>query len=102
MFNMRCQTVIRNTTLENVLKMEAQNVLNGRPLLRDEPEASSRANYVESLVRDMVELIRTVPDMMEQVRIKAETNGMTFEEQLHADAAWIINNQIQNGEITIP
>lgn len=102
MFNMRCQTVIRNTSLETILKMEAQNVLNGRPLLRDEPEASSRANYVESLVRDMVELIRTVPDMMEQVRIKAETNGMTFEEQLHADAAWIINNQIQNGEITIP
>lgn len=99
MFNMRCQTVIRNTSLENILKMEAQNVLNGRPLLRDEPEASSRANYVESLVRDMVELIRTVPDMMEQIRIKAETNGMTFEEQLHADAAWIINNKIEQGEI---
>jgi hypothetical protein len=68
-------------------------------LLRDEPEASSRANYVESLVRDMVELIRTVPDMMEQIKEKAEANGMTFEEQLHADAAWIINNKIEQGEI---
>ena len=36
---------------------------------------------------------------MEQIRIKAETNGMTFEEQLHADAAWIINNKIEQGEI---
>ena len=83
-------------------KMEAQNVLNGRPLLRDETEAASQDNYVESLVRDMVELIRYIPEMMEQIREKADANGTPFEQQLHDDAAWIINNKIQNGEIQIP
>ena len=33
MRNLRCQTVIRNTTLEQVLKMEARNVLDGNPLM---------------------------------------------------------------------
>lgn len=102
MFNLRCQTVIHNTSLQNVMKMEAQNVLNGRPLLRDETEAASQDNYVESLVRDMVELIRYIPEMMEQIREKADANGTPFEQQLHDDAAWIINNKIQNGEIQIP
>lgn len=101
MMNMRCQTVIRNTTLEEVLKMEAQNVLNGLPLMRDEQNVFSRQTYVESLVKEMEESIRNNPQMMEMIREKAEANGVSVEEQLHADAAWIINYQIEQGEIVL-
>ncbi len=100
MKNLQCQTIIRNTNLEQVLKMEAQNVLNNRPLMRDEPNVVSRQTYVESLVKAMEEEIRNKnPELMESIREKAKANGLTVEEQLHADAAWIVNYQIEQGEI---
>lgn len=100
MRNLQCQTVIRNTTLEQVLKMEAQNILNDRPLMRDEPNVFSRQTYVESLVKAMEDEIRNNnPELMESIREKAKANGLSFEEQLHADAAWIVNYQIEQGEI---
>lgn len=99
MRNLQCQTVIRNTTLEQVLKMEAQNILNNRPLMRDEANVVSRQTYVESLVKAMEEQIRNNDALMESIRVKAETNGQPFEKQLHDDAAWIVNYQIEQGEI---
>lgn len=102
MKNLQCQTVIRNTTLEQVLKMEAQNILNARPLMRDEMDVVSRQTYVESLVKAMEEEIRNNnPELMENIREKAKANGISVEEQLHADAAWIINYQIEQGEIVL-
>ena len=101
MMNLRCQTVIQNTSLKKVLEMEAQNVLNGRPLLRDMEDVVSRANYVESLVKDMEEEIRNKPELMENIKKKAVKNGVPFEEQLYQDARWIVNDKIQKGEIVL-
>ena len=53
-------------------------------------------------VKAMEEQILNTPELLESIRQKAEANGISFEEQLHADAAWIINYQIEQGEITIP
>ncbi|MBQ6771108.1 MAG: hypothetical protein IJP44_09060 [Bacteroidales bacterium] len=99
MKNLQCQTVIRNTTLEQVLRMEAQNVLNGRPLMRDEPNVFSRQTYVESLVKAMEETILGNEELSRMAKEKSERNGITFEEQVNADARWIVNYQIDNGEI---
>ena len=100
MKNLQCQTIIHNTTLDQVLKMEAQNILNDRPLMRDEPNVFSRQTYVESLVKAMEDEIRNNnPELMESIREKAKINGLSEEEQLHGDAAWIINYQIEQGEI---
>lgn len=100
MKNMQCQTVIRNATLEEVLKMEAQNILNNRPLMRDEPNVVSRQTYMDALVKAMEEdIIKNNPALLESIRKKAETNGYTFEQQLHADAQWIVNYRIEKGEI---
>lgn len=101
MKNMLCQTVIHNTTLGQVLKMEARNLLNGRPLMRDEPDVVSRQAHVESLVKAMEERIRHNEALKESIREKAVANGKSFEEQLHDDAAWIVNNQIERGEIEL-
>ena len=82
---------------DEVLKMEAQNMLNGRPLIRDlEIEYSSEV-YKESLVKSMMEDMRHKPSLMEMVKEKAAANGMTIEEQLEADARWIVNDQIKRG-----
>lgn len=99
MKNLQCQTVIRNATLEQVLRMEAQNVLNDRPLMRDEPNVFSRQTYVESLVKAMEETILGNEELSRMAKEKSERNGITFEEQVNADARWIVNYQIDNGEI---
>lgn len=99
MKKLQCQMVFQNATLDEVLKMEAQNMLNGRPLIRDlEIEYSSEV-YKESLVKSMMEDMRHKPSLMEMVKEKAAANGMTIEEQLEADARWIVNDQINRGEI---
>ena len=99
MKNLQCQTVIHNTTLEQVLKTEAQNILNDRPLMRDEVNVVSRQTYVESLVRDMIEEIKSKPELMEHIRKLAEENDISIEEQAELAARWIVNDQIQQGLI---
>ena len=101
MIALRCQSIQQNLPLDEILKLEAQNVLNGRPLMRDNTTSVSREDYIESLVREMVEEIRNKPDLMAQIQEKADNSGRTLEEQLEADARWIINNRIANGEINL-
>ena len=96
---LKCQMVIKNTDLDNVLKMEVQNVLNNRPLMRDEEDVFSKEVYVESLVRDMMEELRNKPVLVEAIKEKAEKKGRTFEEQLEGDARWIVNDKIERGVI---
>jgi len=68
-------------------------------LMRDEQNVVSRQTIVESLVREMEDEIRGNAQLMESIREKAAANGISVEEQIHADAAWIVNYQIEQGEI---
>ena len=99
MKNLQCQTVIRNASLNQVLEMEAQNVLNNRPLMRDEQDVITKEVYVESLVRATMEELRNKAGSVERIREKAEKNGRTFEEQLEGDARWVVNDKIEKGII---
>lgn len=97
MINLQCQTNLRNTSLDNILKMEAQNVLNGRPLMRDDQDVVSKENYVNSLVEEMKQNLLGKPASVQTIKDKAATKGWTFEEQLEADARWVINDRINKG-----
>lgn len=101
MLAMRCQSIKRQIPLDDIVKAEAHNVLCGNTLMRDTTERITRDAYIESLVNDMINEIREKPDLMAQIQEKANTNGKTLEAQLEADARWIINNRIQNGEIIL-
>ena len=101
MLALRCQSTIQNLPLNDILKAEAQNVLNNWPLMRDMTESISREAYIESLVNDMVEEMLRKPGLIEQIREKAQTNGITFEDQLQSDARWIVNDKINKGEILL-
>lgn len=102
MTNVQCQTVLRGMTLEEVLKIEAQNVLNNSPLMRDEPDVVTRETYIQYLTKEVEREILAKPELVENVRQKSETTGLSFEQQLDADARWIVNDQIDKGEIFIP
>ena len=96
-----CQTVIQNTTLEQVLLMEAHNVIEGRPLMRDMPNPEQKRDLFLSLVEDMQNQIILKPDLMRQIEEKAKKNGKPVEKQLEADARWIINDKIKRGVIQL-
>lgn len=96
-----CQTVIQNTTLEQVLLMEAHNVIEGKPLMRDMPDPEQKRNRVLSLVEDMQKEISLKPDLMKQIEEKAKKNGRSVENQLEADARWVVNDKIKRGVIQL-
>lgn len=97
-----CQTVIQEASLKRVLSMEAQNVLNDRPLLRDMPDVFERKAFKQSpaydiLVDSIARQMRASPYTMKRIAEKAEKNGLTLDEQIGYDARWIVNDQIKRG-----
>ena len=98
---MQCQKLIHNTTLDNILSMEAQNVINGRPLMRDEQHVVSKVNYVNSLVADTKQELSTKASSVQAIKEKAAAKGRTFEEQLEFDARWVVNDKINRGVIDL-
>ena len=99
MLAMRYQSTIQNLPLDSILKVEAQNVLNNKPLMCEMTDNISREVYIEILVHDMMEELQKKPVLIEKIREKAQENNKAFEVQLQDDARWIINDKIQKGEI---
>lgn len=96
-----CQTVIQNATLEQVLLMEALNMIEGKPLMRDMSNPEAKRERVEQLVADMVKEVKSKPALMQQIEEKAAKNGISIERQLTSDAQWIVNDRIKRGLIVL-
>lgn len=96
-----CQTVIQNTSLESVLLMEAHNIIEGKPLMRDMNDVEAKRDRVEQLVVEMVEEIRGKPALMQQIEEKAMKNGRSLKEQTVYDARWIVHDKINQGIINL-
>ena len=92
------QTIIQNARMEQVLEMEADNMLNGRPLLRDMEDPALRKAYVECLIRQKAMILLAMPDRMEEIKQKASLFGKTIDEQLQYDAAWSVHKDIVDGK----
>ena len=92
------QTIIQNAKMEQVLEMEADNMLSERPLLRDMEDPALRKAYVECLVRQKAMILHAMPDRMEEIRQKASSFGKTIDEQLQYDAAWSVHKDIADGK----
>ena len=96
-----CQTVIQNAPLEQVLLMEAHNIIEDKPLMRDMSDVKAKRNRVEQLVADMVEEVRGKPALMQQIEEKAMKNGRSVEAQMVFDARWLVNDKIKRGVISL-
>ena len=90
-----CQTVIQNATLQQVLLMEAHNIIEGQPLMRDMADPEAKRDRVEQLVADMLQQLRSKPTTMKQIEEKAAKNGISVKEQTLVDARWIVNRLIK-------
>jgi hypothetical protein len=96
-----CQTVIQNASLDQVLLMEAHNIIEGKPLMRDMSDVEAKRDHVESLVSDMIEEIQPQPELMERIRNMAADKGISVEEQTELTARWIVNDKIKRGLIVL-
>ena len=96
---LRCQATYQSLPFDQIMKTEAQNLLNNSILLRDNTPTISREAYVESFVDAMTQQMVGSPEMVTMIEQKAANNNTTYEEQLKADARWIVNSQIDSGEI---
>lgn len=96
-----CQTVIQNASFEQVLLMEAYNIIEGKPLMRDMNDPEAKRDRMESLVTDMLQQMRNNPITMQQTQEKAQKNGISEEQQLLLDAHWIVNHLIKVGKIQL-
>ena len=64
--------------------------------------AFDSAAYIEREIQKTIARLLADHNSMDMVREKAETNGFSIEEQLRADAEWIINYQILQGTFNWP
>lgn len=96
-----CQTVIQNAPLDRVLLMEAHNLIENKPLMRDMTDVEAKRDLVEKLVIDMVKKMKGKPKLMNEIEKKAARKGISVEEQTVFDARWIVNDKINRGVVKL-
>ena len=60
------------------------------------------AAFIEREIQKTIANLSADPNSMDMIREKANTNGLSIEEQLRADAEWVINYQIEQGSLRWP
>lgn len=96
-----CQTVIQNAPLDRVMLMEAHNLIENKPLMRDMTDVEAKRDLVEKLVIDMVKKMKGKPKLMNEIEKKAARKGISVEEQTVFDARWIVNDKINRGVVKL-
>ena len=95
---LRIQASRTGRLFDNILEEEAENVLLGRPLIRQEIQVDT-ASIIEYEVGKLMNQWRNNAESVKYLEDKAQERGMTFEEMLEADARWVINERLENGEL---
>jgi hypothetical protein len=83
---------------EEVLQQEVENVLLGRPLLRQEV-AVDTATIVQLEVEKLINQWRNNPETIKFLENKAVEKGKPFETVMLEDARWVINERLRKGEL---
>jgi hypothetical protein len=99
---LKVEAAKEHAVIDSVIRHEALNVIDGKPLMRDGIIISdSLLNQYDSLlyqyeINAIVESIKLNPTLMQDIRQKAKKNNRPFEEQLLRDAEWIYDYNKNN------
>lgn len=85
-------------SLNEVLNEEVENVNFGKPLLRHEVTVDT-ATVVQMEVEKLINHWHNDPQMMQFLENKAKENNKPIEEVIEADAIWVVNQRLKNGEL---
>ena len=86
------QTVLQDKTLEEILTIEAGNVLNNKPLLRSSTVVTEEMIF-EAKVNERIRKWKSSPDMMKFLREKAKQKGKDLEVVIVEDARWVTKEE---------
>ena len=95
---LRIQASRTGRLFDNILEEEAENVLLGRPLIRQEIQVDT-ASIIEYEVGKLLNQWRNNAESVKYLEDKAQERGMTFEEMREADARWVVNERLANGDL---
>lgn len=94
------QMAMENLTLQQVIDLEIEHVIQGGPTLRD--KKVSAAEYREILIKQTEQNIWNYQEWLDFVKTDAEKKGISLEEAVHQHAIYTVDSQIRNGKITLP
>lgn len=86
--------------LQDAIALEANNMMERRPLMRD--MKTSRQEYKEMLIMKTERQIKNDPNWYGMVKKQAAEKGISLEENLRNHATYMVNTQINKGEIQLP
>ena len=86
--------------LQDIVNLEANNVMKGEPLMRD--MKTSRADYKEMLIMKTEGQIMNDPNWYGMIKKQAAEKGISLEQNLREHATYMVNTKINKGEIQLP
>lgn len=89
---LKVQTVLQDKTLEEIFTIEADNVLNDKPLLRSSTVVSEEMIF-EAKVNERIRRWKSSPDMMKFLKEKAKQKGKDIEVVIVEDARWVTKEE---------
>lgn len=95
---LRIQASRTGRLFDDILDEEAENVLNGRPLICQDIQVDT-ASVIEFEVKKLMNQWRNNPESIKFLEGKAQENGKTFETVLEEDARWVVDERLRNGEL---
>ena len=87
-----------NLSIDDALQEEANRVVQGEPMLRDEIVIDTAA-FIQMKKQQIMEQWRHNPEMIKMIEKKAKDSNLPFEVMLEKDAQWVINQKIEKGEL---
>ena len=85
-------------SLEEVLGLEANNVLENKALIR-EGISTDTASLIQIKKNELRRQWKLNPNQMKVLAKKAMENNLSVEEMMERDIQWVINYQLENGEL---
>ena len=82
----------QNKNIEEIFKIEAQNIIDKKTLLKDSTPLDEELLF-EAEVKNLVTRWKANPEMMEFLTNKAKEKGMPLEQVIIDDARWVLREE---------
>lgn len=90
---LEAQGFLRTATLKMMLRAEADRIMAGKPLYRDQQAEIQFARFCQQEVEELMPKMRNNPKTMEVVEQQAIEKGKTLEKSLRDNAEWLVRRK---------
>ena len=90
---LEAQAFLRTATMEQMLRVEADRLMAGKPLYKDQTAEIEFARRCQKEVMEFAVRITNNEELMESIREKAIKRNKTLEKAIEDDATWVIRQK---------